>query len=173
VDGNTKAIAKKADQDDVDHLKGDVDGNTKGVAENSGKIAVNSGRIAVNSKNIAVNRKDININRRDINVNRRDIAHNRRDIDGNSNRIDNVESESRAGIALSLAMDVPYLLPSQNHALNLGAGRFHNATAVGITYRGAIYHDVKTNRAVSAYVGVGGDVGLKEVGMKVGVSFQW
>jgi hypothetical protein len=82
-----------------------------------------------------------------------------------------LRDESRTGIALAMALDIPNLSNNRKQALNLGAGRFHNATAIGIGYRGEFYYDAENNRAASAYVGVGGDAGLKEVGVKVGVSF--
>jgi hypothetical protein len=137
------------------------------------KLSDINGQTVTNTRNIAVNRKDININRGN-------IAYNRRDIDNNSNRIDKVQSdlgglrdESRAGIAVALSMDTPYLYPDQKHAVSVAAGRFHDATALGVSYRGALYHDVKENQTLSAFAGLGGDVKFKEVGLRVGLTFQW
>ncbi len=71
------------------------------------------------------------------------------------------------GIAISMAMQSFLPDPGRRFRLNFGSAYYNSQSAFGLTGSGRI------TDAVSVYIGVGTDIGFREVGGKAGLSLQW
>jgi hypothetical protein len=144
-----------------------------GIAIGTGAIATGNG-VAIGSGSVAGN-GEFNVGNRRVTGVSDGIADtdavNVRQLNSleqqNDKRFDDIEETAYRGIAIANAMDVFLPDPGKSFRLNIGGGYYENEGAIAITGAGRITEDT------SLYLGIGTDVDGKEVGGKVGVSFQW
>jgi hypothetical protein len=151
-----------------------IDVNSSSTAENKVAITDNVSSLTENAANIADNILSVADNASSITENEANIATNAMNIADNSgqihvlnDRVEMLKEKAIRGIAISNAMQVFLPDPGKSFRINLGGGFYGGAQAIGFTGAGRISDDT------AVYFGVGRDSNAKEVGGKVGVSFQW
>ena len=85
----------------------------------------------------------------------------------NVSQLEDLGDATFRGIAISMAMESILPDPGRRFRLNLGSAYYNSQGAFGLTGSGRLTEDV------SVYIGVGTDIGFREVGGKAGLSLQW
>ncbi|MDH5514100.1 MAG: YadA C-terminal domain-containing protein, partial [Gammaproteobacteria bacterium] len=140
--------------------------NTTGIATNSTNITTNSTNISTNTTGIATNSTNITTNTTNIATNSTNIATNTTNIAKNSTRIDDLEDESRSGIAAVAAMAaIPAPMNGRKFSVGLGAGHFNGESAIAAGFNARLTDSM----TLTGGVGGNGD----EVATSLGIGFSW
>lgn len=134
--------------------------NAKNIAANTTNIASNISRITYAENNIATNSQSINTNRADIDRNASAIGGLGRDLE-------DLRSESRAGIAAAAALIELMPTAPGKTMVNVGTAAFQGEVAVGLT----AVHRVAAND--SFFLNAGVSYAGEEVLVRAGGSFEF
>ena len=161
--GVLNAVADACVNADMTTLIGSI--NTQ-LTDNDTRITTNSTNISTNTTGIATNSTNITTNTTNIATNSTNIATNTTNIAKNSTRIDDLEDESRSGIAAVAAMAaIPAPMNGRKFSVGLGAGHFNGESAIAAGFNARLTDSM----TLTGGVGGNGD----EVATSLGIGFSW
>ena len=88
-------------------------------------------------------------------------------INGFGRRLDDLEEDLSAGIAMSMAMQTPTISPGKDLNLSIGAGFYNGQKAVAVSFGARIDENGSING------GIGFDASRRDIGLRIGTSFEF